>query len=256
MKYRIFISSVQSEFASERKNLKRYLLSDPLLGEYVESVFIFEDHPAAKKRPGDIYLPKLADTDIYIGLFGAQYGNRVPGELPPGKTVAWLFDEHESMPFNPLIAAAFYQARYIEHVGSGIEDIEVACAEAGLPQTTVDVRNRTIVHTIWRKTTKETGKTSKKTTKENEATSKKTIKKTRQVFLLPDGLSDAARKIAETMLSNPWISARGAAEMLGLTQQGGQYHLARLSSVLHHEGGDKGGRWVFGPKPKGKRGDK
>ena len=49
MKYRIFISSVQSEFASERKNLKQYLLSDPLLGEYVESVFIFEDHPAAKK---------------------------------------------------------------------------------------------------------------------------------------------------------------------------------------------------------------
>jgi hypothetical protein len=43
-------------------------------------------------------------------------------------------------------------------------------------------------------------KTSKKTTKENEATSKKTskktIKKTGQVFLLPDGLSDAARKIA------------------------------------------------------------
>jgi predicted HTH transcriptional regulator len=164
------------------------------------------------------------------------------------------------MPFNPLIASAFYQARYIEHVGSGIEDVEVACAEAGLPQTTVDVRNRTIVHTIWRKTTKETGKTSKKTTKENEATSKKTskktIKKTGQVFLLPDGLSDATRKIAETMLSNPWISARGATEMLGLTQQGVQYHLVRLSSVLHHEGGDKGGRWVFGPKPKGKRGAK
>ena len=103
------------------------------------------------------------------------------------------------------------------------------------------MRNRTIVHAIWRKTTKE-----------NEATSKKTG----QVFLLPDGLSDAARKIAETMLSNPWISARGAAEMLGLTQQGVQYHLARLSSVLHHEGGDKGGRWVLGSKPKGKRGAK
>lgn len=162
----------------------------------------------------------------------------------------------DGQPFNPLIAAAFYQARYIEHVGSGIEDIKVACAEAGLPQTTVDVRNRTVVHTIWRKATKETGKISKKTTKEGEATSKKTSKKTRQVFLLSDGLSDAARKIAETMLSNPWISARGAAEMLGLTQQKVQYHLARLSSVLHHEGGDKGGRWVFGPKPKGKRGDK
>ena len=118
------------------------------------------------------------------------------------------------------------------------------------------MRNRTIVHTIWRKTTKETGKTSKKTSKKKVETSKKTSKKTGQIFLLPDGLSDAARKIAETMLSNPWISARGAAEMLGLTQQGVQYHLARLSSVLHHEGGDKGGRWVLGPKPKGKRGAK
>jgi len=153
-------------------------------------------------------------ASVEVRVFSDRVEVWNPGELSPGKTVAWLFDEHESMPFNPLIAAAFYQARYIEHVGSGIEDVEVACAEAGLPQTTVDVRNRTIVHTIWRKTTKKTGKTSKKT-------SKKTIKKTGQVFLLPDGLSDAARKIAETMLSNPWISARGAAEMLGLTQQGG-----------------------------------
>ena len=45
---------------------------------------------------------------------------------------------------------------------------------------------------------------------------------------MPDGLSDAARKISETMLPNPWISARGAAEMPGLTQQGVQYHLARV----------------------------
>jgi predicted HTH transcriptional regulator len=97
----------------------------------------------------------------------------------------WLFDEHESMPFNPLIAAALYQARYVEHVGSGIEDVEAACAEAGLPQTTIGGRNRTVVHTIWRKATKETVKTSKKTTKEGEATSKKTSKKTRHVFLLP-----------------------------------------------------------------------
>ena len=506
MKYRIFISSVQSEFASERKALKHYLLADPLLSDFVESVFIFEDHPAAKRRPGEIYISKPADTDINIGLFGSQYGNQVPqgelsptergydaatshgltkwiyvfddvppvdprmvhlrrkaggdhtyrhvkdrsllnqevyasfisflrerneltrepfeaavvpdvtlvedidhdrvrwfvdtarkerklaakvgetdekslvhlklmnrttraltraaimlfgkdpqsvclsakikcvccagtqyrrpfvlqvyegdlfdqvdqaeifvlnhvdttvgirddsiqapvlheippravrevivnavahrdyasnasvevrvfsnrievwnpGELPPGKTVDWLFEEHESMPFNPLIASAFYQARYIEHVGSGIEDIESACEEAGLPRTTIEVRNRTIVHTIWRKTTKEAGNTSKKTTKEVKATSKKTSKKKELVFLLPEGLSDAARKIAETMLANPWISARGAAEILGLTQQGVQYHLAKLSSVLHHEGGDKGGRWVFGPKPKGK----
>lgn len=89
-------------------------------------------------------------ASVEVRVFSDRVEVWNPGELPPGKTVAWLFDEHESMPFNP------------------------------------------------------------------------------------------------------WISARGAAEMLGLTQQGVQYHLARLSSVLHHEGGDKGGRWVLGPKPKGK----
>ena len=269
MKYRIFISSVQSEFASERKNLKRYLLRDLLLGEYIESVFIFEDHPAAKKRPGEIYLPKLADTDIYIGLFGAQYGNRVPGELPPGKTVAWLFDEHESMPFNPLIAAAFYHARYIEHVGSGIEDIEVACAEAGLPQTTVDVRNRTIVHTIWRKTTKETGKTSKKTTKENEATTKETVGTTKEISLttkeIPlslrvhlEGFSDVARAIFKFFWGHREHSAESAAKEFGLTSDGVRYHIKKLKqgNLLHHEGPTKKGRWVFGSKPKGKRGAK
>ena len=239
MKYRIFISSVQKEFAAERRALKKYLLTDPLLSGFVESVFVFEDQPAAKKRPGEIYLSKLVDTDIYIGLFGSQYGNRVPkGELSP--------TEQE---YDAATAAVLYQARYIEHVGSGIEDVEAACAEAGLPRTTIEVRNRTIVHTIWRKTTKETGKTSKKTSKKKVETSKKTSKKTGQIFLLPDGLSDAARKIAETMLSNPHMSAKGAAELLGLTQQGVQYHLAKLTSVIHHEGGDRNGRWVFGPKP-------
>ena len=318
MKYRIFISSVQSEFASERKNLKRYLLSDPLLGEYVESVFIFEDHPAAKKRPGEIYLPKLADTDIYIGLFGAQYGNRVPeGEMSPTEReydvatahglTKWIyvfddetlvdprmarlrkkaagdhtyrhvkdrsminqeFDKHESMPFNPLIAAAFYQARYIEHVGSGIEDVEVACAEAGLPQTTVDVRNRTIVHTIWRKTTKETGKTCKKTTKENEATTKETVGTTKEISLttkeIPlslrvhlEGFSDVARAIFKFFWDHREHSAESAAKEFGLTPDGVRYHIKKLKqgNLLHHEGPTKKGRWVFGSKPKGKRGAK
>ena len=68
------------------------------------------------------------------------------------------------------------------------------------------------------------------------------------------------KTVSGTLAAREWRLVnpphRGAAEMLGLTQQGVKYHLARLSSVLHHEGGDKGGRWVLGPKPKGKRGAK
>ena len=198
-----------------------------------------------------------------------MFSNRIevwnPGELPPGKTVDWLFDEHESMPYNPLIAAVLYQARYIEHVGLEIEDVEAACAEAGLPRTTIEVRNRTIVHTIWRKTTKETGKTSKKTTKENEATTKETIDTTKERALatkeippslmeLLEGFSDVAQAIFRFFWSHREHSAEFAAKEFGLTPDGVRYHIKKLKqgNLLHHEGPTKKGHWVFGPGPKGK----
>lgn len=40
-KIRIFISSVQAEFARERQMLFEYILSDPLLGRFFEQ-FLFE----------------------------------------------------------------------------------------------------------------------------------------------------------------------------------------------------------------------
>ena len=161
--------------------------------------------------------------------------------------------------------AVLYQARYIEHVGSGIEDVEAACAEAGLPRTTIEVRNRTIVHTIWRKTTKETGKTSKKTTKENEATTKETIDTTKERALatkeippslmeLLEGFSDVAQAIFRFFWSHREHSAEFAAKEFGLTPDGVRYHIKKLKqgNLLHHEGPTKKGRWVFGPGPKGK----
>ena len=42
-RYKIFISSVQSEFREERRDLKAFLLQDPIIKDFVESVFIFED---------------------------------------------------------------------------------------------------------------------------------------------------------------------------------------------------------------------
>ncbi len=43
---RIFISSVQTEFAQEREALRDYLRGDPLMRRFFE-VFLFEDVPAA-----------------------------------------------------------------------------------------------------------------------------------------------------------------------------------------------------------------
>ncbi len=142
-------------------------------------------------------------ASVEVRVFSDRVEVWNPGELPPDKTVAWLFDEHESMPFNPLIAAAVYQARYIEHVGSGIEDVEVACAEAGLPQTTVDVRNRTIVHTVWRKTTKETIDTTKE-----RALATKEIPPSLMDLL--EGFSDVVQAIFRFFWSHREHSARNS----------------------------------------------
>jgi len=70
---RIFISSVQKEFAAERAALRDYLRGDPLLRRFFE-VFLFEDVPAADRRADDVYLDEVEHCDVYIGLFGDEYG--------------------------------------------------------------------------------------------------------------------------------------------------------------------------------------
>lgn len=71
---RIFISSVQQEFATERKLLGDYLANDPLLRRFFET-FIFErDVPASDRRPDAVYLEEVARCDLYLGLFGQDYG--------------------------------------------------------------------------------------------------------------------------------------------------------------------------------------
>ena len=70
---RIFISSVQPEFAGERKQLRDYLRGDPLMRRFFE-VFLFEDVPASDRRPDEVYLDEVERCDIYVGLFGTDYG--------------------------------------------------------------------------------------------------------------------------------------------------------------------------------------
>ena len=70
---RIFISSVQKEFAAERAALRDYLKNDPLLKRFFE-VFLFEDLPASDRRVDAVYLEEVAASEIYIGLFGNEYG--------------------------------------------------------------------------------------------------------------------------------------------------------------------------------------
>ena len=70
---RVFISSVQTEFAAERQMVFDYLQSDPLLGRFFEP-FIFERVPASGKSAAKLYINEVESCDIYLGIFGKEYG--------------------------------------------------------------------------------------------------------------------------------------------------------------------------------------
>lgn len=70
---RIFISSVQKELAAERRALKDFVHNDALLRQHFE-VFLFEDLPARDQRADTVYLDEVDRCDLYVGLFGIEYG--------------------------------------------------------------------------------------------------------------------------------------------------------------------------------------
>jgi ATP-dependent DNA helicase RecG len=71
---RIFISSVQKEFAQVRPDLKAFLLGDAVLHRFVADVFLFEELPAKDQRADQVYLSEVERCDIYLGVFGCEYG--------------------------------------------------------------------------------------------------------------------------------------------------------------------------------------
>jgi len=79
---RIFISSSQSEFSAERKLLAEYLCSDALLCKFFD-VFLFENLPANNNDSGKVYLDAVKRCDIYIGLFGKEYGFETDDGISP-----------------------------------------------------------------------------------------------------------------------------------------------------------------------------
>lgn len=93
MKQRIFISSVQKEFAEERQALKAYLLGDALLSRFFD-VFLFEDLPASDRRADAVYLDEVRRCDVYLALLGNEYGAEDADGLSPAQRE---FDEATRM---------------------------------------------------------------------------------------------------------------------------------------------------------------
>ena len=81
-KFKVFISSVQSEFASERLRLYDYIRQDELMSQYFDP-FIFEKTAAQDTNPRQLYLEEAAASEVSLALIGQYYGNAADGELSP-----------------------------------------------------------------------------------------------------------------------------------------------------------------------------
>ena len=79
---RLFISSVQKELAAERRAVKTFVDSDPLLHRFF-TVFLFEDLPASDRRADAVYLAEVERSAVYVGLFGTEYGQEDSDGLSP-----------------------------------------------------------------------------------------------------------------------------------------------------------------------------
>ena len=82
MTRRIFVSSVQREFAEQRRAIRDFVQSNALLGKFF-SVFLFEDLPARDRRADQVYLEEVRDCDLYLGLLGAEYGSEDAEGISP-----------------------------------------------------------------------------------------------------------------------------------------------------------------------------
>lgn len=82
LKYKVFISSVQSEFSQERQLVFDFIRNDELMGQYFEP-FIFEQIAAQDANPRQLYLDEASSSQVYLLLMGKRYGNVLPDGISP-----------------------------------------------------------------------------------------------------------------------------------------------------------------------------
>jgi ATP-dependent DNA helicase RecG len=101
------------------QRIERYLFPAPALREALLNAVVHKDYASANPIQISVYETKIIFWNA--------------GKLPEELTVELLKEKHPSIPFNPLIASAFFRAGYIETWGRGIEKILDECMLANSP---------------------------------------------------------------------------------------------------------------------------
>tara|TARA_R100000027_G_C2240552_1_gene91894 strand:- start:810 stop:1385 length:576 start_codon:yes stop_codon:yes gene_type:complete len=151
---------------------------------------------------------------IYLGKVDA-------GTLPAELTIEQLFEAHESIPRNPLIAEVCYKAGYIDSWGRGVKKITEACKKADLPEPMFHERSGGFLVELARTPVKS----------EVKATQKSSEKSSEKILRM---LSETPEMTIAELASSIGISTRGIEKNLKALQEKGK---------LRRIGPDKGGHW-------------
>ena len=213
MAYRIFISSVQREFAKERKALASYIRKDAILGKFFE-VFLFEEVPAQERKADGVYL-------------------------------AEMYRRHKSYPANPLLAYAMFLRKYVEQTGTGPGDIIARCREWGLPEPKWQVEDGEDFVMIMPRPQSSAKSSVRSSVKSVDKTVDWTVDKTVDwtVDKTVDGSTN--ERILNLLATNPRATQEELARVLGLSVRGIEYAIGTLKKAkrIKKVGGKRFGHW-------------
>ncbi|MCQ2380587.1 MAG: hypothetical protein MJ025_06685, partial [Victivallaceae bacterium] len=89
-----------------------------------------------------------SNASVQVMLFRNRVEIWNPGTLPYGLTIAKLYENHKSIPANPLLAEPMYYKGYIEKAGTGTWDMVDRCRKYGLrdPQFLQDEDFKVVIY--------------------------------------------------------------------------------------------------------------
>ena len=262
MKYRIFISSVQDEFAAERRKLKDWLGSDSFISRFVESVFLFEDVPAKGRSPvfeyhGSAFVVTiLKDAWTRTALESFDLNPDQIKAVSYVKVNGWISSSRYAELYKVPMRTSSRELGELAHkgvfvlVGKGRQSrYELKSNRARIAPIAPNAEQSAKSLKIKGETKVNLG-LSPQTSKE---AAQETAQETAQ-----ENLSAEESRIVAYIKANAATTRKLLSEKLGISSDSVKRRLEALKAKLglHHEGPTKKGRWVFGPKPKGKRGAK
>ncbi len=93
MKFKVFVSSNQTELSEERFAVQDAILNSPIIRDFFVP-FLFESLPAGGIDAVSTYLKEVKNSDIYLGILGSKYKTTNEDGISPTEMEYDAFIEH------------------------------------------------------------------------------------------------------------------------------------------------------------------